>query len=207
MKTLNIIPAFLVAALSLTSCSDDWDNHYDRSETAATESVLDMVKGNPDLSTFARMIEIAGYSDLLGSSQTFTVFAPTNEALAGVNLENTDEVKRIVANHIARFNNSTASDAAQGVKMYNGKRFFFDGNNFGGATLDDTDNIATNGILHIVSTQIPYVYNLREYFDTHDNTSAIAEFIARFDEKQLDLEASVAIGVDEKGQTVYDSVL
>ena len=108
MKTLNIIPAFLVAALSLTSCSDDWDNHYDRSETAATESVLDMVKGNPDLSTFARMIEIAGYSDLLGSSQTFTVFAPTNEALAGVNLENTDEVKRIVANHIARFKNSTA---------------------------------------------------------------------------------------------------
>lgn len=30
MKTFNLIPAFLVAALSLTSCSDDWDNHYDR---------------------------------------------------------------------------------------------------------------------------------------------------------------------------------
>ncbi len=207
MKTFNLIPAFLVAALSLTSCSDDWDNHYDRNESAASESVLEMVEADPQLSTFAKMLEISGYKELLGSSQTFTVFAPTNDALASVDLTDVDEVKRIVANHMARFNNSTATSATQGVKMFNGKRFFFTDGGFGGASLLQTDKIARNGILHVVSSQIPYIYNLREYIDTHASTSDIAAFIRRFDEKRLDVDASVAIGVDENGQTVYDSVL
>ena len=207
MKTSYILWSLLAGALSLTACSDQWDDHYDRTEATTGESVLDMVKSRPDLSTFARMIEIAGYDGLLASSQTFTLFAPTDDALAGVDLDDVDEVRRIVANHMARFNNSTADAAAEGVKMYNGKRFYFSGDTFGGAVLGETDHIARNGIVHVLSTSIPYVYNMREYIDVHDNTSSIAAFIARFDEKKLDLDASVAIGVDQNGQTVYDSVL
>lgn len=210
MNTQKLIPALCAVMLPLVSCSDDWDSHYNSDgslNSGGTETVFEMVNDNPELSKFARMIEIAGYDDLLASSQTFTVFAPVDDALADIDLSDVALVKRIVANHIARYNNSSATSQLTGVKMYNGKRFFFDGNSFGGAELKSSDAIATNGLLHVVASQIPYVYNIREYIDTHDNTSEIAKFLKRFDQKKLDLEASVAIGVNENGQTVYDSVL
>lgn len=209
MKTLNIITSCLAAGLFTGACSNEWSRHYEPDNDAASETVLEMVNSRDDLSIFGKMIEIAGCKELLSSSQTFTVFAPANSALTDVDLSDTESVKRIVTNHIARFNNSTSKGAAgdNGVKMYNGKKFHFVGMTFGGAEISECDMIATNGLLHVLSEQIPYKYNLREYISTHDDTRSMAEFLARFDQKKLDLDGSIAIGVDEKGQTVYDSLL
>lgn len=199
----------LAGAVAFPSCSEDWDNHYQVSDQVSQESMMELLKADPQLSTFAHMVEIAGYDELLGSSQTFTVFAPTNDALAGVDLDDVDAVKRIVLNHFARFNNTTASANGQSVKMYNGKRHSFDGKTFAGITLDPqrSDIIGKNGILHVLEDQIPYAYNFREYIQVHANTSKFNAFLNRFDELQMDLSASRPIGVDENGATVYDSVL
>lgn len=210
MKYYHILCGVALAALAggMSACSDEWDDHYKPSDSgASTATVMEMVKADASLSQFAKMIEIAGYADLLSSSQTFTVFAPTNDALASVDITDEALVRRIVLNHIARFNVSTATPGNQGVKMYNGKRFFFNGLTFGSAPIVSADNRAANGIVHVVSSQIPYAYNLREYIDTHSNTTEIAAFIARFDEQKLDLEASRPLSVNEQGQTVYDSVM
>lgn len=207
MKKSYILIGLLALASATVSCSDDWDNHYDASEQVAQETVMDMVNSDPELSTFAKMLEISGYSELLASSQTFTVFAPVNEALADVDLNDVDAVKRIVLNHIARFNNSTALGDGETVKMYNGKRFSFDGNTFGTAGLLRSDMIANNGILHKLSDQIPYSYNFREYMNVHESASSISAFLSQYDTKEMDLEASKPIGVDATGATVYDSVL
>ncbi len=207
MKSKYIITASLAAMMASASCSDDWDSHYEPGHNGSGKTVYEMIKADPSLSRFAEMVDAAGYKTLLESSQTFTVFAPTNEALATVDMDDQTAVKRIVANHIARFNVSTATAPDKGVKMYNGKRFFFEGKAFGSAPIISADNIAGNGILHVISSQIPYFYNLREYMDTHESTTSIAEFIKRFDERRLDLEASRPISVNESGQTVYDSVM
>lgn len=207
MKKSRLLIGLLTMAGVMTSCSEEWDNHYEQSEQTAKESVMELIQADAQLSTFAQMLEISGYDDLLASSQTFTVFAPVNEALAEVDLEDVAAVKRIVLNHIARFNNSTALGETETVKMYNGKRFGFEGNTFGHAEMLEADIIAHNGILHILSDQIPYSYNLREYIDVHESTSKIAEFIALYDTREMDLEASRPIGVDANGATVYDSVM
>lgn len=207
MKKSYIIIGLLAIAGAMTSCSEDWDNHYDPSDQVAQESVMELIKSKPELSTFAKMLEISGYDELLASSQTFTVFAPSNEALADVDLDDVAAVKRIVLNHVARFNNSSATGDGQSVKMYNGKRFDFDGDTFAGIALVDADNIAKNGILHILGGQIPYSYNFREYIDVHDSTSKISSFLKLFDTKEMDMSASRPIGVDANGATVYDSVL
>lgn len=207
MKKSYISIGLLMAAGALTSCSEEWDNHYEPSEQVAQESVMELIEADPDLSTFAEMLEISGYRDLLASSQTFTVFAPVNEALEGIDLEDVDAVKRIVLNHIARFNNSTAAGDGHTVKMYNGKRFAFDGGTFGSAALERTDIIANNGILHVLDGQIPYSYNFREYIDVHQSTSEMARFLALHDRREMDINASRPIGVDANGATVYDSVM
>lgn len=207
MKKSYISIGLLAVAGVMTSCSEDWDNHYEPSDQVAQESVMELIQTDPELTTFARMLDIAGYNDLLASSQTFTVFAPTNEALEDVDLEDVDAVKRIVLNHIARFNNSTAAGDGHTVKMYNGKRFAFDGDTFGTAPLENTDIIANNGILHVLGAQIPYSYNFREYINVHESTSKMAAFLALYDTREMDLGASRPIGVDENGATVYDSVM
>lgn len=207
MKKSYILIGLLTVAGAMTSCSEDWDNHYEASGQVAQESVMELIDTDPELSTFAKMLEISGYSDLLSSSQTFTVFAPVNEALTDVDLEDVDAVKRIVLNHIARFNNSTAAGDGTTVKMYNGKRFAFDGTTFGSAELERTDLIANNGILHVLGGQIPYSYNFREYIDVHESTSRLSEFLKVYDRREMDLGASKPIGVDANGATVYDSVL
>ena len=207
MKKSYISIGLLAVAGVMASCSEDWDNHYEPSDQVAQESVMELIQTDPELSTFARMLDIAGYDDLLASSQTFTVFAPTNEALADVDLEDVDAVKRIVLNHIARFNNSTAAGDGHTVKMYNGKRFAFDGDTFGSVGLERTDIIANNGILHVLSEQIPYSYNFREYIDVHESTSKMSAFLKLYDRREMDLAASRPIGVDANGATVYDSVM
>ena len=203
-------PAVAIAALmavALTGCNDRWDEHYTpSSETTAEGTVYEMIKNNPELSTFGRMVDVAGYGELLNSSQTFTAWVPSNDALAGVDLNDVDEVKRVVANHIARFNVSSATPEGKGVRMYNGKMHYYEGNTFGGVAVKQNDIVLENGVIHILSSQIPYSYNIREYIDTHSSTSKLAEFLKRFDEEKFDEALSTPIDIDENGATVYDSV-
>ncbi|MDE5625378.1 MAG: fasciclin domain-containing protein, partial [Muribaculaceae bacterium] len=205
-KTINDISRSLVAAAALVSlgaCSDNWDDHYGPdSSLVADTTVYEMIKSDPSLETFGRMIDIAGYAGLLDTSQTFTVWAPDNEALAGVDLSDEDEVRRIVANHVARFNVSTASSGD--VRMYNGKVMRFDGNTFGGAELRRSDIVVRNGVMHVLASRIPYSYNIREYIDTHAETSSLSAFLRRFDENKFDEASSAPIDIDENGNTVYD---
>lgn len=181
----SVIAASLII---LSGCNDTWDDHYsDKTSLEGTASLLEEIKNDPELSTFFQMIQVAGYEEMLASSQTFTVWAPVNSALTDVDLTDTAAVSRTIANHVARFNISTATPDDEGVKMLNGKLMYFsDGAiSFGGIDLVSADIYATNGLLHKLNNVIPYTYNFREYIDIHSNTSYISEFIAQFDEKLL----------------------
>lgn len=171
----------------LSACSDTWDDHYaDRQEQAGSLTLLDQIKTDPELSIFAKMIETAGYAEMLKSSQTFTVWAPTDAALQGTDLNDRAAVARMLANHIARFNITTSTPEDEGVKMLNGKLMYFAGDNsFGGARIGNADIHAKNGLMHKMLESIPYSYNFREYIDIHANTSKLSEFLAQFDEMLL----------------------
>lgn len=181
----TIIYSLMIISLLFSGCSDTWNDHYvDNHEKETGLTVMELIKEDPELSTFSRMIEIAGYSDLLNSSQTFTVWAPVNSALTEVDLSDKEEVARTISNHLARFNNSTATPPTEGVKMINGKMHYFgqDGLSFGDMKILSGDIIARNGLLHKIEEMIPYSYNFREYMETHANTTLIARFLSRFDE-------------------------
>lgn len=196
-----------LAIVSLTGCNDRWDEHYTPStENKAEGTVYEMIKNDPELAAFGRMVDVAGYGELLNSSQTFTVWVPESSALAGIDLDDVETVKRVVANHMARFNVSSAVGSGKGVRMYNGKMHYFDGNSFGGVAVKKSDIVVENGVVHVISEPIPYSYNIREYIDSHSSTSKIAAFLKRFDEEKFDEALSTPIDIDENGFTVYDSV-
>lgn len=207
---LMVYALLLVGPLLYLSCQDDLTSHYDRSETVPDQSLYDLIRQNENLSLFSNLIEKAGYDTLLTSTQTYTVWAPVNAALTNLDPASMtiDQARLVVNNHIARFNNSTAIDSGQSVRMNNYKVYSFSAGNlfFGGARLITHDVLARNGILHTIGEQIPYHNNIYEYIVSSSNTSKLSEFIRSFEEERFDESLSTPIDIDDNGRTVYDSI-
>jgi len=204
------IMVLLIAALSY-SCKDDRDNHYNRSGDLPEENLYELIKANSDLSTFARLIEISGYKEVLTTTQTYTVWAPENSALQDIDLNTISEVQArlIVGNHIARSNHSTATLDDKPVKMYNRKVHTYSagGTLFGEVQINRHDILAKNGLLHTLKSQIPFYYNLYEYIKAMPGVSKLRDFISQFDEEVFDREASYSYVDPITNQLVYDSVM
>jgi uncharacterized surface protein with fasciclin (FAS1) repeats len=210
MKTMNKYIVLLLVSCLAFSCKDAYDDHYDSVTAGGTQSLKELIAENKDLSAFAQLITIAGLDSVFSSNQTYTVWAPTNEALSDINLASVDkeQARLIVENHIARYNNSTATPDNKLIRMRDKKTFYFTagGTVFGGAKLLQHDILAKNGILHTLQSQIPYYYNLYEYIQSNANTSKLAAFISSFEENVFNEEASTVIDINESGQTVYDTI-
>lgn len=190
--TFKTISAFAILTLLLfSSCKEEWDEHYDRNKELPTLNLYELIKSETSLSKFAELIEVVGYDSLLTSSQTFTVWAPENNALEYVDMQDKEQVRQVVSNHIARFNHSTAESDAKVIRMINGKVYHYSSQgeiSFGGSQLVQMDNLARNGVLHTICTPISYAYNLYEYISTHANTSHIHEFLSSFEEEKYTIE-------------------
>lgn len=192
------------------SCSDEQNEHYDRSGALPDETLLDLIRQDSDLSVFSRLVEIAGYNELLSSSQTYTVWAPVNEAFSDINPDTVkkEQAIRILDNHLARFNNSTSIPDGRTIRMKNRKAYSFSGQGswFSGARLTGRDILARNGLLHTLQERIEFHDNLYEYIMSSSQASKLGDFIRLFDEMKFDEELSTPIGMGENGM-VYDSVM
>lgn len=190
-----LIPIIAIALLG--SCSTEWDDHYDMSGTVPQQSLMQTIAADTQLGQFADMLKATGYDSILSSSQTYTVWAPTNDALYAASISGTEDMLRVVRNHIARYSNPTSIGLDKKVNMLNGKSIAYDAaDDFGGAKLAEANIAAKNGVLHKVENTIPYKYNIREYIDGHSECKQISRFIAGFDKKEY----------DESLSTTYDSV-
>ena len=87
MKQINKgIICLLSGAALFVSCNDEWDAHYDLNGSVPQVSLMALLRNDASLSTFAQIVEKTGADSLLASNQTYTVWAPVNEALANVDI-------------------------------------------------------------------------------------------------------------------------
>lgn len=180
----------------LASCTADWNNHYGRDESLPTATLAQQIDAEEDLSVFMRMLEITGMDSVLSSSQTYTVWAPVDAALEGLDMNDVESLRRVLRNHVARYASPSSTDASQKIYMLNGKPMHFAEGRFSGIELLKSDVPCKNGILHKMADQIPYKYNILEYISLHPEYSDLYDFICRFDEKIYDAALS----------STYDSV-
>ncbi len=93
-------------------------------------------------------------------------------------------LQRMVKNHIARYSNSTATEAGKSIYMLDGKVMSYESADvFNGISIVQKDILAQNGVLHKLNDTIPYRYNFWEYISTQENYSKIYGFINQFSEK------------------------
>lgn len=73
MQKFRALAIVLVIALVLTGAV-----------VAQDQNLVELIAGDPDLSTLASLVEAAGLADTLSNEGPFTVFAPTNDAFAAL---------------------------------------------------------------------------------------------------------------------------
>lgn len=209
-----IIPLVLIL---LHACSDAWDEHYYSAGNSGDGSIslYESIKANPDLSSFATLLERTGLDSTLQKPITYTVWAPVNSP-AMDSLLNTDDLpalRNTMLNHISRFSYPTAGLSVTTIFLLNKKFVQFkrepQGFAYGGKLLlPAQSNIsASNGILHLIEAPVPYMTNLWEFILRAEGIDSLRQFLDAQSIYAFDPRASIEIGTNEFGQSVYDSVI
>ena len=201
----------LIVVLLTSACTKEWDDHYDEgSFDLPNKTVTEYIKEQPDLSTFSNMLEMSGYDDILNASQSYTVWAPKNDALIGLDITDTELVKKTVQNHITRSRVTTSGIDNSYIRMLNNKYVSFSkeqsGYTFGDNNVALANQPAKNGLIHVIDGYAPYVYNLWEYLGKTNGLDSLREYIYGQSKKVFDAANSTEIGANENGQVIYDSV-
>lgn len=213
MNKLKILTFTLVSVLVL-SCTEYWDEHYNEIKGERSElNITEYIKSQADLSIFSKMLEISGYDSLLAKAQTYTVWAPLNSGLSNINLTDTATITDLVKNHIARFSNPTSGLQSKTIYMLAKKFVVFkrEGNSFsigGQALVAGRFNTATaNGTVHCIGSYIPYLSNLWEFIGKTNGLDSLRKYLYSQSTYEFDVNASVEIGTNDHGQSIYDSVI
>ena len=213
--TKIFVPAVCAVMLVFAwSCNDAWEKHYSGLPGSKSEKNLyEYINSQADLSRFAEMLRIAGYDSILSQPQTYTVWAPVNDALQSVDLTDTVTVTELVKNHITRFLHSTAGLESKTVYMLDKKFVLFKASDnqftFGGKVLiaGKSEISVSNGLIHCIDGYVPYFTNIWEFIGKTPGLDSLRNFLYSQSEYAFDADASVEIGTNDHGQAIYDSVI
>lgn len=111
MTKIKSITLIVLFSIILFSCERDNLDPYSRPEWLAGK-LYTQILDNPELSTFAKAVELTGYDEIINVSGSYTVFAPSNDAFNKYFAENSkynsvedmpvNELSRIVKYHIVQ---------------------------------------------------------------------------------------------------------
>jgi uncharacterized surface protein with fasciclin (FAS1) repeats len=210
MKTriIHISLLSLLFALLFTGCKK-WDDHNAITDPALTKNLFEQIKETPDLSKFAELLVASGYDKVIATSKTFTVFAPTNTALAGLDpaiIKDSAQLNKFVGNHIA--NQSYFLSAAlvkQRIAMLNGKNNNLFSTGIENATVLQANQYAKNGVVHVIDKFVPYLENIWTAMEKSTTIpQAQKNYLLSLFRNVFDTTNAIQIGVNPNtGQPIY----
>src|SRR5688572_7616188 len=103
MRLRNKLFILLVFVFGFSACKK-WDDHVKVNDQDLTKNLLQAISENPALSKFKEYVVLTGVDTLLQSSKTFTVWAPSNDALQSLDpsiVSDKSLLKAFVLNHIS----------------------------------------------------------------------------------------------------------
>lgn len=202
-----------LSLLALTSCNDQWDDHYGEA-TTASHSLWEEIGANVELKPFADLLSTHGFDRQLSTNQRFTVWAPmgaVDTTLLTGKMMSQDEVEaQVIRNHIARSAFSYSSLTNDTVVVLNGKRMPFVGSGndltFNGVPVTATNIQCSNGILHLIQYQARFNHNIWTYLHQDNDLTLVADYLYSFNRQVFDESASTLGGVIGGKKYFTDSV-
>lgn len=175
---------------SVFSGCKKWDDAQKLFNQDLSKTLTELIAADPNLSTFSSYLKSTGVDVLLGSSKTFTVWAPSNAALATLDpaiVSDPVKLKNFVLNHVSNQSYFT-KDVAVSIRipMVNGKY-----NNFFKAKMEDAnitaaDKYVSNGVLHVIDKSLLVLPNVWEYINSTKALYLQNNFIAGLNFLQFD---------------------
>lgn len=195
-----------IVVLLLSGC-DAWDDHNKIDNERESHDIVEVINSKSELSKFAEALKKTGYDKILQEAKMYTVFAPDNNAMGSVDLNDTEALLVLVKNHIAYASHTLVDGVFQSgrIEMVNKKLLNTSGATIGGSSLKESNITTSNGILHVLDQPIVFKLNIMEYLQRQSGYEQI-EVIKSFETKIMDMDKSVQIGVNEMGRPIYDTV-
>lgn len=227
MKYLNkgVMGAAIIAGCS--ACTDTVDDHYGVNGGVAKNTLWEQIAAQENLSDFAQVLEKVHYysnenkstgmtyKELLQKNTKMTVWAPVNgsfdlqQVLADIERNEYSVDNRFVRNHINTFSRIITGAEQDSITMLNSKMNVLDNQTatFKGINVIQKNIPATNGTLHIIETEVPFLNNMYEMLQTNTSLTSLYNFFHDRDTTFIDENASVQGGIVNGEVTWADTVL
>ncbi|MFG0306027.1 MAG: fasciclin domain-containing protein [Phycisphaerales bacterium JB040] len=159
---LALIAGTVSAGGALMGLASSGEREQDRHARADAPTIVEIAAGNEDFSTLVSAVKAAGLVETLNSEGPFTVFAPTNDAFAGLDqralantLRDTERLTQLLTFHVVP-GRITAEQLAttRFLETVNGNRVEIGRNGGLGveqASIVAADIEAGNGIIHVIN--------------------------------------------------------
>lgn len=209
IKTLGILTLSIIGLL-FTACNESaWDSHVTNDELL-NYNLNEAIAQKPELSTFKAILKKTGYDQLLTTANSYTVFAPSNDAWTGVDTTDVARLEKIVGNLIAYKSYFTDTEELyKSVKSISGKKIYctISGTDttFNAAHITGKNFRTSNGVIQITDKVVELRNNVWEQLSQYGSASQF-QYINSLNTKVMDTEKSIAIGVNAQGQVKYDTV-
>lgn len=218
-----IIP--MIGVASFTSCSD-WDDHYEGDAASGTDiSLWDAIQQRSDLSDFAQVLEntmvfrqhrktSVSYADVLKGGRSLTLFAPVNgsfnkDSLLSlvVTASGDSAVERFfVLNHLSQ-NLVSADGTDKKFLLLNNKNVNINSDVVGSVAIKERNIHSKNGILHVMSSRMPYMYTIYEALANMPEFESNGKFLSSYNQDEFNENASVSSGIVDGKKVYVDSVM
>ena len=190
LKSINKKLFVGILAIALVSCSDPWSDRENNGDDNLNATLIEAITNTSETSKFAELLVQSGYNEILSASKTYTVFAPTNAAMAQVEaslLDTPQEIEAFVQNHIAlTAYSSIRNKASEKIKMLGPKFLLFKGaTTIDDATIVTADKYAANGVFHIINKALSPKQNIWQYVNGLTATSAMSNYLVSLNELNI----------------------
>lgn len=214
----NIWKILLLLLVVNVGCKDHWDDFYgeedDIRSAGAKMTIYEALQQEPErYSKFTQLLDETGLAREVNSERVVTAWVPNNNYITEdiMGLDSIDK-RRFVLNHInqlALYKTKLASKSEVESLAKKYLKIQGSGNNF---TVEKVkvaklDQACTNGVFHEISGVLTPLKNLMEYIlEAGPDYTIYRDSLLAYNDTVFRPDLSFALGVDEVGQTIYDSV-
>ncbi|NDV65342.1 hypothetical protein [Bacteroides sp. 224] len=219
MKTIKYILSASILLGSIFACSDDWDSYYSKKEqvinndniTVVESSLIEYLKTESGLNSTYQLFESTGVFETMNKKDQLFTLLVSRGAVGTL-----DDVAYMAKSHVSDIALSPANlYDGQRVLMWNGKylnvaveeselkekTYYFNGIKVKQITK------AANGWIYELESFVSSPKSMYEVIkDLGEDYSLFREMVLSKEELIFDKNASIPIGVDNTGNTVYDSI-
>lgn len=203
-----------------SSCKDEWENFYGEGEdddraAAAKITLWTAIEQGENYSKFQLLLEKTGFDEELQRGRILTVWLPLDQYITeDIMALDSIDMRRFVLNHmnpLALYQTKLAGKDGMQLETLAKKYVSIAGRgdkiSIDKINISRFDLVCTNGVIHEIAGLLSPIKNIMEYLlQSGEEYSVFRDSLLAYNDTVFNLEDSYAIGVNEVGQTIYDSV-